>query len=128
MATMTLYSTKHSTFLDNCDLGNSTEILSVILQSDAENISLDKNNIDSLGAVIIAKYLEVDPPIQCIYLGHNRLNDNDAILILQALKTNTNLRHLGLIGKIFTSIGVKTLLTCVFDASSLNAISIPITR
>jgi hypothetical protein len=56
------------------------------------------------------------------------LNDNDAILILQALKTNTNLRHLGLIGKIFTSIGVKTLLTCVFDASSLNAISIPITR
>ena len=62
--------------LDNCDLGNSPEILSVILQSNAENISLDKNNIDSLGAEIIAKYLEVDPPIEGLSLDHNQLNDN----------------------------------------------------
>ena len=109
--------------LDFCDLGSTPEILLVILQSDIKVIDLNNNNIDSLGAVKIAEYLEGDPPIQRIYLGHNRLSDNDAILISQALKTNTNLRHLGLIGNNFTSIGAKTLLTCVFDASSLNAIS-----
>jgi hypothetical protein len=33
------------------------------------------------------------------------------------------LRYLGIIGNNFTSIGVKSLLTCVFDGSSLNAIA-----
>ena len=37
--------------LHHCDLGSSPEILLVILQSDVEYITLDNNNIDSLGAV-----------------------------------------------------------------------------
>jgi hypothetical protein len=45
------------------------------------------------------------------------------MLISQALKRNTNLRYLNLNANNFTSIGVKALLTCVFDSSSLNAIS-----
>jgi Ran GTPase-activating protein (RanGAP) involved in mRNA processing and transport len=106
-----------------CDLGSSPEILSVILQSDVEYINLDNNNIDSLGAVKIAEYLEGDPPIRRIDLDHNRLNDNDAILIAQALKRNTNLKTINMHSNNFTSIGVKALLTCVFDSSSLNAIS-----
>jgi hypothetical protein len=110
-------------WLTHCDLGNSPEILSVILQSDVKHINLENNNIDSLGASNIAEYLEVDPPIQRIDLDHNRLNDDDAILISQALKWNTNLRHMDLKGNNFTSIGVKALLTCVFDSSTLNAIS-----
>ena len=109
--------------LSHCDLGNTPEMLSVILQSDVEIIYLDNNNIDSLGAVTIAEYLESDPPIVRLVLACNRLNDNDAILISQALKRNTNMRHLLLEGNNFTSIGVKALLTCVFDSSSLNAIS-----
>jgi len=52
-------------------------MLSVILQSDVEHIYLDNNNIDSLGAVKIAEYLESDPPIEHLFLGHNRLNDVD---------------------------------------------------
>ena len=51
------------------------------------------------------------------------LKDNDIILILQALKRNTHLRHLDLEGNNLTSIGVKALLSFVFDYSSLNAIS-----
>jgi hypothetical protein len=95
----------------------------VILQSDVEYINLENNNIDSLGAVKIAEYLEGDPPMQLINLDRNRLNDDDAILIAQALKRNTNLKTLSLNTNNFTSGGAKALLTSVFDGSSLNAIS-----
>ena len=95
----------------------------VILQSDVEYINLNNNNIESLGAVTIAEYLEGDPPIERLYLDRNRLNDDDAILISQALKRNTNLKMLSLRSNNFTCIGVKALLTCAFDSSSLNAIS-----
>jgi Ran GTPase-activating protein (RanGAP) involved in mRNA processing and transport len=109
--------------LNHCDLGSSPEILLVILQSDVKGIDLSNNNIDSLGAVKIAEYLESNPPIRGINLDHNRLNDDDAVLISKALKRNTNLKTIHLRPNHFTSIGVKALLTCVFDRSSLNAIS-----
>ena len=41
----------------------------------------------------------------------------------QALKRTTNLALIDLVGNNFTPIGVKALLTCVFDSSSLSAIS-----
>jgi hypothetical protein len=109
--------------LDHCDLGSSMEILLVILQSDVNYIYLSNNNIDSLGSVKITEYLENNPPIHNIDLSRNRLNDDDALLISQALKRNANLTQLNLLGNNITSIGVKALLTCVFDSSSLNAIS-----
>ena len=110
--------------LNHCDLGSTPEMLLVILQSDIDYINLDNNNIDSLGAVKIAEYLEGDPPIEVLSLGHNRLNDDDALLISQALKRNTNIKQIHLRSNNFTSIGVKALLTCAFDSSSLNAISL----
>jgi Ran GTPase-activating protein (RanGAP) involved in mRNA processing and transport len=76
-----------------------------------------------LGAVKIAEYLENDPPIRRIDLDHNQLNDDDAVLISQALKRNTNMEIITLHTNNFTSTGVRALLTCVFDSSSLNAIS-----
>jgi len=123
--------------LTHCDLGSHPEILLVILQSDVEYINLDSNNIDSLGAIKIAEYLEGDPPglnglvdnryltppIQRIDFDHNRLNDDDAILISQAMKRNTNLKTINMQSNNISSIGVKALLTCVFDSSSLNALS-----
>jgi hypothetical protein len=109
--------------LNYCDIGSSPEILSVILQSEVKNIHLNNNNIDSLGAVAIAEYLESDPPIEYLSLENNHLNDDDAIILSPALKTNMNLSHLHLWTNEFSSIGVKALLTCVFDSSSLNAIS-----
>jgi hypothetical protein len=109
--------------LAHCDLGSSPEILLVILQSEVKNIHLHNNNIDSLGAVKIAECLEGNPPIEVLFLAHNRLNDDDAILISQALKRNTNLKTINLHSNNFTSIGVKALLSCFFDNSCLNAIS-----
>jgi hypothetical protein len=109
--------------LKHCDLGSTPEILLIILQSDVKHIDLENNNIDSFGAAKIAEYLEGDPPIHSLDLECNRLNDGDIIHILQALKRNTNLKTLKLYINNITSIGVKALLTCVFDSSSLNAIS-----
>jgi hypothetical protein len=110
--------------LAHCDLGSRPEILLVILQSDISIICLGSNNIDSFGAIKIAEYLEGDSsPIVSINLDRNCLNDDDAILISRALKRNTKLRQLGLHSNNFTSIGMKALLTCVFDSSSLNALS-----
>lgn len=101
-------SLKSSSSIDNlslayCDLGNSPEILSVILKSDVRYINLDNNNIDSSGAVKIAEYLGSDPPIHCFDLKHNRLNDDYAMPISQALKWNSYLRHLDLLGNNFSS-------------------------
>jgi hypothetical protein len=109
--------------LFHCDLGSNPEILLVILQSDVKGINLSNNNIDSLGAAMIAEYIGSNPPIEYLFLCHNLLNDDDTQLISQALKRNTHLDTLSLHTNNFTSIGVKALLTCVFDASSLNAIS-----
>jgi hypothetical protein len=107
----------------HCDLGSSPEILSVLLQSDVKHIILENNNIDSFGAITIAEYLESDPPIEELCLAYNRLNDDDVILISRALKRNTNLHEIDLVSNKITSIGVRAVLTCVFDSSSLNAIS-----
>jgi hypothetical protein len=112
-----------SLVLTHCDLGSNPEMLSVILQSDVGYMILDNNNIDSLGAVEIAEYLEGNPPIKVMSLDHDHLNDDDALLISQALKRNTNLEMIHLHSNNITSIGVKALLTSVFDSSSLNAIS-----
>jgi Ran GTPase-activating protein (RanGAP) involved in mRNA processing and transport len=76
-----------------------------------------------LGAVTIAEYLESDPPIDRIDLNHNRLSDDDVILISQALKSNTSLKTINLLSNNITSVGIKALLTCVFDSSSLHSIS-----
>jgi Ran GTPase-activating protein (RanGAP) involved in mRNA processing and transport len=109
--------------LSHCNLGSSPEVLSVLLQADVNRIILEHNNIDSLGAVTIAKYLENNPPIWNINLNHNRFSDDDAILISQALKRNTNLVQIDIVANNLTSVGVKALLTCVVDNSSLNTIS-----
>jgi hypothetical protein len=106
-----------------CDLGSDPEILSVILQSDVSRIDLSRNDIDFLGAVKISEYLEGNPPVSSLLLDNNRFNDDDAILISRALKTNTNLIELGLRSNNFRLVGVKALLASVFDGSSLNAIS-----
>ena len=109
-------------WLTHCDLGSTPEILSVILQSEVEYICLN-NNIDALGAVKIDEYLEGDPPIHRIDLDRNHLNNDDALLISQALKRNTNLKTLSLHTNNLACTDVKALINCVFDGSCLNSIS-----
>jgi hypothetical protein len=109
--------------MSDCNLGNEPEILSVILQSDVESLEITANNINSLGAIKIAEYLESNTSMMCLHLYDNCLNDDDAVLISRALQENYKLVYLSIYWNNFTSVGVKALFSSIFDSSSLNAIS-----
>ena len=112
----------HVDMLD-CNLGNVPEILSVILQSDVEDLEIADNNINSLGAIKIAEYIERNTTMMCLRLYGNLLNDDDAVIISRALQENYKLFSLHIYWNNFTSVGVKALFSSVFDSSSLNAIA-----
>jgi len=109
--------------LSHCNLGNDSNILAAVLQSDVMNMVLDYNNMNSPGAIKIAEYLEDNPPVQNLRLNNNNFTDEDASLFAQALKRNTNLRFLFLEGNNFTAEGIKSLIKAVYDPTSLNSIS-----
>jgi hypothetical protein len=109
--------------MSQCELGNDSEILAVILQSDVSDVILSHNKIGSSGAVKISEYLEGNPPLKELNLVDNDFDDNDAFLLSQALMKNTNLSTLSLCWNNFTSAGAKVLITSLFDGTSLNAIS-----
>ena len=108
--------------MSDCNLGNVPEILSVILQSDVEDLEIADNNINSLGAIKIAEYIERNTTMMCLHLYGNLLNDDDAVIISRALQENYKLFSLHIYWNNFTSVGVKALFSSVFDNSSLNAI------
>ncbi|KAL9187503.1 hypothetical protein ACHAXT_001606 [Thalassiosira profunda] len=109
--------------LTRCNLGDNPDILSVILQSNAKGIGLQQNGIGSAGAEVIAQYIERNPRTWNIDLYGNALGDNDAILIAEALKKNNKLYGMQLEGNRFTVAGAKSLMSAIFDASSLNSIA-----
>jgi len=109
--------------LSNCNLGNDSNILAAVLQSDVMMMTLDYNNISSPGAVKIAEYLEDNPPVQNLRLNNNNFTDGDASLFAQALKKNTNLRFLFLENNRFAAEGIKSLIKSMYDPTSLNSIS-----
>jgi hypothetical protein len=109
--------------MSDCNLGNDPEILSVILQSDVEDLEIADNNINSLGAIKIAEYIESNTSMMCLRLYGNLLNDDDAVIICQALQENYKLYFLQIYWNNFTSVGVKALFSSIFDSSSLNAIA-----
>lgn len=108
--------------MSDCNLGNDPEILSVILSSDVESLEIADNNINSFGAIKIAEYIESNTSMMCLHLYGNCLNDDDAVLISQALEENYKLLFLHIYWNNFTSVGVKALISSIFDNSSLNAI------
>jgi hypothetical protein len=109
--------------MTTCNLGTHPAILAAILQSEVISIDLSNNNIDSLGVVEIVECIEGNSPIHLLALGYNNLNDGDVLDISRALRKNTTLTGLNLLSNDFTSLGVKSLFSSVFDNSSLNAIS-----
>jgi len=109
--------------LSNCNLGNDSNVLAAVLQSDVMMMVLDYNNISSPGAVKIAEYLEDNPPVQNLRLNNNNFTDEDASLFAQALKKNTNLRFLFLENNRFAAEGIKSLIKAVYDPTTLNSIS-----
>jgi hypothetical protein len=79
-----------------CNLGNNTVILSLILQSKVKSMELTGNNIDSSGAVKIAEYLKSNSEMYFLFLDDNLFNDDDAVVLAEALKMNTKLKWINL--------------------------------
>ena len=57
----------------------------------------------------IPDFLSTNPPLETLYLVGNRLNDDDALNIAQALQSNTNLRVLDLGNNSLTEKGKTTM-------------------
>ena len=112
----------HYLSMSSCTIGDKFNVLSSILHSGITQIVLNKNNIGSKGAGVIAQYIETNPTLECLELDKNKLNDADAIQLSRALRKNSNLKALCVRGNDFTVSGVKSLFTAIFDSSSMNAI------
>ena len=80
-----------SLHLFQCNLESDREILSVILQSNVKAIHLDRNNIGGNQGFAIPRG---QPAHSELSLGANGFNDDDAIILSQALKRNTNLKEI----------------------------------
>ena len=89
--------------LENCfgnDI-NGYNILCSLLTRDKgfKHIDFDNSNIRTGGGTELPDYLAINPPLKKLYLNHNNLNDEDAVLIARAVKQNNNLKVLCLAGR-----------------------------
>jgi len=83
-------------------------------------INLDSNMIRPMGTHL-THFLTTNPPLNELSLQDNLLDDDDARLIANALKHNTNLRKLHLDGNNITNVGCTAIGSVLFDRSSLNS-------
>ena len=112
--------------LENCLGGdiNGYNILCSLLASGKQfdTIDFDRNNIHTKGGTAIPDYIANNTPLKSLFLSGNKLNDNDAILIASALKSNSKLEDLHLYRNDFTCIGREALLKAAYDTTSLNSV------
>jgi hypothetical protein len=113
-----------SCFEDEGGLGD--EMMVSLLTSGTlklERLVMSCNGITSNVTTVLSDFLATDPPLKELDLGENHLNDNDAVLIANALRSNTSLRMLDLVGISITDVGRKSFRLALNDDSTLNSIS-----
>ena len=115
----------HICSLDECSIGDqlptSPEIVHTLFRLEA--VGLGGNEIGSKGAFLICECLATNPSINFLDLDDNLFNDDDALLFVTSLKSNTNLVDLSLRGNNFTSAGINTMYRSIFDDHSLSTVS-----
>ena len=77
------------------------------------------------GGEIISNFLKENNKLDHLNLGNSGLIDNDAVLISEALQTNSKLCVLSIGGKgnNITAVGRKALTKVLFDSSSLDSVA-----
>ncbi|KAK1739077.1 leucine-rich repeat protein, partial [Skeletonema marinoi] len=95
--------------LSNCfEPGNGDAMLTSLLTSGGlklEKLVMSSNDITSGVSTLLADFLATNPRLKELNLVDNRLNDSDAALIGNALRSNTTLRHLHLNLNDITNVG-----------------------
>ena len=86
-------------------------------------LSFSENNLQTNGRRDIPDLIAANTPLESLDLSSNRLVDDDAILIGNALRWNTRLRKLVLTKNNVQERGMCALLRAVNDTSTLNSLS-----
>ena len=106
-----------------CRIGTNLPVLQSAVCCCTERVILKDCDIGVQGVAAIADYLQTDPPLQILDLDENELDDDSAILLGKALRKNTHLQQIYILGNELSVEGVKAIFKAVFDPSSMNAIS-----
>jgi len=106
--------TINSVSLENCcgEGVDGYDLLCLLLEQNKtlECIDLGCNNIQTRGGTHLPDFLATNPPLKELCFDNNKLDDKDAALIASALKQNTNLGRLYLLGNnISGNVGRKVL-------------------
>jgi hypothetical protein len=87
-----------------------------------KNIDLSDNAISTGGSTFVSDFLAMNPILEKLELRGNKLDDNDANAIAEALKCNTNLHYLDMFeNNDITESGWSALHRAEFDDTSLNS-------
>ena len=85
-----------------------------------ETLTMSSNNISSVESTLLPDFLATNPRLILLDLSGNEFNDNDAVFIANALRSNTTLKSLVIeVG----DDGNETLRVAVCDESSLNSVA-----
>ena len=111
--------------LDRCGLGCNESVMKSIvpLLGSLSGITLDGNQIGSLGVKLISDCLASNPVLNLLSLKDNLLNDDDAAVLAKSLASNTNLRILKIAGNSISLVGMKSFHSAIQNTYSFNAIS-----
>mmetsp|Transcript_19470 Transcript_19470/g.41010 ORF Transcript_19470/g.41010 Transcript_19470/m.41010 type:complete len:491 (+) Transcript_19470:243-1715(+) len=107
--------------LKRCRIGENSDILRAILQSNVHYVDLDGNGIGSSGAVELSNFIESNESMKSISLSFNKFNDGDAAILSKSLRKNTHMKYMYLWNNAFSSFGTKTMFAAIFDASCMEA-------
>jgi len=110
-------------------LGN--EMLQTLLRTDGlklERLGMAENALlgirtDINVCTLLADYLATNPRLEELDLQNNRLDHSDAVLIANALRSNTTLRHLHISANDVGAVGDEALRRALCDETSLNSVA-----
>lgn len=113
--------------LDHCfEDGLGDEMMTSLLTSDGlnlERLSMVSNGITSNVTTLLSDFLATNPPLKEINFWRNHFNDDDAVVIANALRSNTTLKDLDLELNSITNAAAETFRLVLHDDRSLNSIS-----
>ena len=104
--------------------GIGDEMLTSLLSIDGlklEKLDMSSSNITSAVGMLLSDFIETNPRMRELNLRHNDLDDRDAALIANALRSNSTLRNLYIYDNSITEVGAECLRLVLCDESSLNA-------
>ena len=96
-------------------------IVALLSGSKTYDINLSSNNICTNGGTLLSDVIATNNPrLKDLRLNNNCLDDDDIVLIADALKHNTNLKCIRLNGNNVSNIGHSALRGVIFNETSFN--------